>query len=117
MRAKSNLWFVEYLLHIGGGSEEANDDDEVRLPPDICAPYTRKDSDLDTPIDCIFPRLNANMPNKYYITSRAILSTQNEWVDMINMKMIGHFEGDQMVASTVRWTIRTTTIPRNFLTL
>jgi ATP-dependent DNA helicase PIF1 len=37
------------------------------------------------------------MPNKDYITSRVIFSTQNEWVDMINMKMIDHFQGDQMV--------------------
>ena len=46
-----------------------------------------KDGDLDTLIDCIFPRLNENMPNKDYITPRAILSTRNEWVDMINIKM------------------------------
>jgi ATP-dependent DNA helicase PIF1 len=97
MWIKSDPWFAEYLLRIGGGSQETNDDDEVRLPPDICAPYTMEDSDLDTLIDCIFPRLNANMPNEDYITSRAILSTRNEWVNMINMKMIGCFQGSQMV--------------------
>jgi ATP-dependent DNA helicase PIF1 len=37
------------------------------------------------------------MANKDYITSRAILSTRNEWVDMINMKMIDNFQGDQIV--------------------
>jgi hypothetical protein len=72
MRAKSDPWFAEYLLRIGGGYEEANEDDEVRLPRDICVPYTGKDGDLDTLIDCIFPRLNENMANKDYITSRAI---------------------------------------------
>jgi ATP-dependent DNA helicase PIF1 len=39
MKAKGDPWFVEYLLCIGGGYEEANDDDEVRLPHDICVPY------------------------------------------------------------------------------
>jgi ATP-dependent DNA helicase PIF1 len=85
------------LLCIGGGSEEANGDGEIRLPDDICIPQTKEDNDLDTLIDCIFPALNANMSNKSYITSRAILSQWNDWVDMINMKMISHFQGDEMV--------------------
>ncbi|XP_066384831.1 ATP-dependent DNA helicase PIF1-like [Miscanthus floridulus] len=97
MRAKSNLWFAGYLLRVGGGSEEATVNDEICLPHDICVPHTGEDSDLDTLIDCIFSNLNANMSSKDYITSRAILSTRHEWVDMINMKMIGHFHGDEMV--------------------
>ena len=66
---------------------EVNEDDDVRLPRDICLPYNVKDGDLDRLIDCIFPRLNENMQNKDYIISRAILSTRNKWVDMINIKM------------------------------
>jgi hypothetical protein len=69
MRAKNDLWFAKYLLRIGGGSEEANGDGEIRLPNDICIPQTGEDTDLDTLIDCIFPALNANMSNKSYITS------------------------------------------------
>jgi len=42
IRAKSDPWFAKYLLCIGGGSEEAHDDDEVRLSRDICVPYTGK---------------------------------------------------------------------------
>jgi hypothetical protein len=38
MRAKSDPWFAEYLLHIRGSSEEANGDGEIRLPDDICIP-------------------------------------------------------------------------------
>jgi hypothetical protein len=97
MRAKSDPWFVEYLLRVGGGSEEASIDDEIHLPRDICIPHTGEDSDLDALIDCIFPNLNVNMSSKDYITSRAILSTRNDWVDMINMKMIGCFHGYEMV--------------------
>ena len=48
---------------------EVNNDDDVRLPRDICLRYNVKDDDLDRPIDCIFPRLNENMQNKDYITS------------------------------------------------
>ncbi|WVZ87228.1 hypothetical protein U9M48_033902 [Paspalum notatum var. saurae] len=91
MRAQSDPWFAEYLLRIGGGTEAANSDGEICLPDQICVPYTGSDSDLDMLIDSIFPRLDENMTNMSYITSRAILSTRNDWVDMINMRMINRF--------------------------
>jgi hypothetical protein len=97
MRAKSDSWFAEYLLRISGGSEETNDNDEIHLPHNICVPHTGEDSDLDTLIDGIFPNLNTNMSSKDYITSRVILSTRNEWVNMINMEMIGRFHRNKMV--------------------
>jgi ATP-dependent DNA helicase PIF1 len=37
------------------------------------------------------------MTNKEYITSKAILSTRNDWVDDINLKMINKFDGWEMV--------------------
>ena len=97
MRTQSDPWFADYLLRIGGGTEEVNGDGDVRLPDDICVPYTGDGKDLDRLIECIFPKLNENMASKDYITSRAILSTRNERVDMINMKMISSFQGDEMV--------------------
>ncbi|RCV32727.1 hypothetical protein SETIT_7G026600v2 [Setaria italica] len=76
MRAQSDPWFVEYLLRIGGGMEEVNGDGDVCLRNDICVPYSGdSEKDLDRLIECIFPNLNANMTNKDYITSRAILSS------------------------------------------
>jgi ATP-dependent DNA helicase PIF1 len=53
--------------------------------------------DLDTLIESIFPNLNANMTNKDYITSKAILSTRNDWVEDINLKMINKFHGGEML--------------------
>jgi hypothetical protein len=96
MRAQSDPWFAEHLLRIGGGTEEVNSDGEVKLPDEICIPYTGKASDLDTLTNCIFPNINENMLKKDYITSRAILSNRNDWVDKINMKMIGTFQGGEM---------------------
>ncbi|XP_034601225.1 uncharacterized protein [Setaria viridis] len=98
MRTQSDPWFVEYLLRIGGGTEEVNGDGDVCLLDNICVPYS-EDSEkyLDRLIECIFPNLNANMTNKDYITSRAILSTCNDWVDNINIKMIGMFHEGEMV--------------------
>ncbi|XP_022681839.1 uncharacterized protein LOC111257073 [Setaria italica] len=98
MRAQSDPWFAEYLLRIGGDTKEVNGDGDVCLPDDICVPYFGdSEKDLDMLIECIFPNLNANMTSKDYITSRAILSTRNDWVDNINIKMIGMFQGGEMV--------------------
>ncbi|WVZ94329.1 hypothetical protein U9M48_040234 [Paspalum notatum var. saurae] len=97
MRAQSDPWFAGYLLQNKDGTEKTNSGGEIRLPNEVCVPYTGSDIDLDGLIDCIFPRLDENMSNTSYITSRAILSTRNDWVDMINMRMIGRFQGDQMV--------------------
>jgi hypothetical protein len=93
MRAQSDPGFAEYLLRIGCGTEEVNGDGDgyVRLPNEICVPYTGNGNELDTLIDYIFPSLNENLSNRNYVTSRAILSTRNDWVDMINMKMIDRF--------------------------
>jgi ATP-dependent DNA helicase PIF1 len=37
------------------------------------------------------------MANKDYITYRAILSTHNDWVDDIHLKMINKFKGGEVV--------------------
>ncbi|ONL92436.1 hypothetical protein ZEAMMB73_Zm00001d027245, partial [Zea mays] len=81
----------------GGGTEDTNSDGDIRLPDDVCVPYSGSDSDLDNLIDFAFPNLNENMSDSTYITSRAILSTRNDWVDMINVKMIDRFQGEHMV--------------------
>ena len=89
MRAQSDPWFADYLLRIGGGTEEVNGDGNVRIPDEICVPYSGDaEKDLHTLIDIIFLDLNANMADKDYITTRAILSTHNNWMDMVNMKRI-----------------------------
>jgi ATP-dependent DNA helicase PIF1 len=92
MRAQSDPRFADYLLCIGGGTEEINGDGNIRIPDKICVPYSGDaEKDLHRLISIIFPDLNANMADKDYITTRAILSTRNDWVDMINMKMIDMF--------------------------
>jgi ATP-dependent DNA helicase PIF1 len=85
MRAKNDPWFVKYLLRVGSGTEDTNSDDDIHLPDEVCVPYSGSDSDLDNLIDFVFPNLNKNMSDLTYITSRMILSTRNDWVDMINV--------------------------------
>ncbi|PWZ26234.1 ATP-dependent DNA helicase PIF1 [Zea mays] len=97
MRAKNDPWFAEFLLRIGGGTEVTNRDGDIRLPGEVCVPYSGSDSDLDNLIDYVFPNLNENISDSTYITSRVILSTRNDWVDMINVKMIDRFQGAHTV--------------------
>ncbi|AQK55697.1 hypothetical protein ZEAMMB73_Zm00001d051991 [Zea mays] len=47
MRAKSDPWFAEYLLRVGGGTEEVNNDGDVRLPDEMM--YHSFDTAVDDP--------------------------------------------------------------------
>jgi ATP-dependent DNA helicase PIF1 len=67
-------------LHIGGGTNEVNNEGEVLLPEGLCIPYTGNDKDLDALIEWVFPKLDENKADSNYITSRAILSTKNDCV-------------------------------------
>ncbi|KAL6634793.1 hypothetical protein ACP70R_027464 [Stipagrostis hirtigluma subsp. patula] len=97
MRAQSDPWFADYLLRVGNGTEVTTDDCYVQLPDEICIPYTGEDSDINKLIDSVFPMLDENISDPNYITSRAILSTRNEYVDKINMRMIERFPGEEMI--------------------
>ncbi|GJT57422.1 ATP-dependent DNA helicase PIF1-like protein [Tanacetum coccineum] len=67
MRAHTNPWFLGYLLRVGDGLDEMVDD------------------------------LHLNRTNHDYIISRAILTTKNENVDVINDELIGRFQGKEKV--------------------
>jgi ATP-dependent DNA helicase PIF1 len=84
-------------LCIGCGTEEVNDESEVLLLESLCIPYTGDDKDLDSLIDWVFLNLDDNKADSNYITSRAILSSKNDGVDRINMKMINKFQGDKRI--------------------
>ncbi|KAL6645873.1 hypothetical protein ACP70R_017481 [Stipagrostis hirtigluma subsp. patula] len=97
MRAQSDPWFADYLLRVGNGTEATTDDCHIQLPDEICIPYTGEDSDINKLIESVFPMLDENISDPNYITSRAILSTRNEYVDKINMRMIERFPGEEMI--------------------
>jgi ATP-dependent DNA helicase PIF1 len=96
MRVQKDPNFTNLLLRIGGGTEEVNNDNEVLLPEGLCFPYRGDDKDLDALIVWVFPKLDEKKTNSNYITSRAILSTKNDCVDRINMK-INKFQGEERV--------------------
>ncbi|XP_020177709.3 uncharacterized protein [Aegilops tauschii subsp. strangulata] len=97
MRAHNDMWFADYLLRVGNGTEEADDQGNILLPDDICLPSTGEVDDLEKLIDHVFPSLDDNMSDSNYMTSRAILSTRNDNVDKINIRMIERFHGDEVI--------------------
>ncbi|XP_010239124.1 ATP-dependent DNA helicase PIF1-like [Brachypodium distachyon] len=97
MRAHSDPWFADFLLRVGNGTEEADGEGNIRLPKDVCVPSTDKESDIERLIDHVFPDLNTSMANPNYITSRAILTTKNDNVDNINMRIIERFNGEEII--------------------
>jgi ATP-dependent DNA helicase PIF1 len=40
MRAQSNQWFLEFLLGIENNVEQTLEEDYIKLPSEICVPYT-----------------------------------------------------------------------------
>jgi hypothetical protein len=98
MRAQNDRWFADYLLRVGNGTEETDEEGNIQLPEDICVSSTGNDvADIKKLIDHVFPTLENNMDNPHYMTSRAILSTRNDSVDGINMHMIERFQGEEVI--------------------
>uniref|UniRef100_A0A8I6Y0K2 ATP-dependent DNA helicase n=1 Tax=Hordeum vulgare subsp. vulgare TaxID=112509 RepID=A0A8I6Y0K2_HORVV len=97
MRAHNDTWFADYLLRVGNGTEEADEHGNIQLPEDICVPSTGEMNDLEKLIDHVFPGLDENMSDPSYMTCRAILSTTNDNVDKINLRMIDRFKGEEVI--------------------
>ncbi|TVU03306.1 hypothetical protein EJB05_51153, partial [Eragrostis curvula] len=96
MRAQSDPLFSQYLLRLGDGVEESVGNDYIRLPEEIVIEYN-EEKGIEKLIEDIFPDLLANVSDAAYMSSRAILSTKNEYVDQLNSKMIETFPGPSKV--------------------
>ena len=96
MRAHNDVWFLQFLLRIGDGTEKTFAHDYVDLPDDIMLEYNDNQS-IDTLLDHVFPDLTNNCTSVSYMCERAILSTRNEYVDSLNMIMIAEFPREEKV--------------------
>jgi ATP-dependent DNA helicase PIF1 len=67
--ATSNQWFLEFLLAIENNVEETLEEDYIKLPSEICVPYTGTKSNIKDLIDKVFPMLGKNIRNSNYIRS------------------------------------------------
>jgi hypothetical protein len=97
MRARFDPWFSDFLLRIGDGTEESIGQDYVRLPEEIVVAYTDSKKPVSKLINDVFPSLGQNGVSPSYISSRAILSTKNEYVDELNAMLIDRFPGEEKI--------------------
>ena len=79
MRAQNDVWFSQFLLRIGDGTEKTFPNDYVDLPEDIMLEYN-DDQSINTLIDHVFPDLANSCTSISCMRERAILSTRNEYV-------------------------------------
>ncbi|GKC93344.1 ATP-dependent DNA helicase PIF1-like protein [Tanacetum coccineum] len=102
MRARTDLWFLDILLRVGDGVEETIEDTYIKIQNKMVIPYTgdsttNESASTNALIDVVFPAFERNSHNSDYITSRAILSTKNENVNIINNKLFAYFPSEYKV--------------------
>ena len=96
MRAQSDIWFSEFLLLIGNGTEESIANDYMQLPDDILIEYESEES-IHMLIDRVFPDLESKWTSATYMCERAILSTRNQHADSPDALMMDKFPGKEKV--------------------
>ncbi|XP_076913980.1 uncharacterized protein LOC143572816 [Bidens hawaiensis] len=97
MRALNDLLSSNFLLRVGGGTEEAIECNFIRIPDDMTISFTTKENSIKELFNAILPLIENNVCTSNYIASRAISSTRNESVDEINDQMLDNFQGDEHV--------------------
>ncbi|KAI3745280.1 hypothetical protein L1987_58391 [Smallanthus sonchifolius] len=97
MRALNDLWFFDFLLRVGDGTEVSIEGNFIRIPDDMTIPCTNRENSINELIKEIFPSITNKVYSSDYIISRAILCTKNESVDEINDQMIDIFQRDEKV--------------------
>jgi hypothetical protein len=96
MRAQFDPWFLDYLVRIGNGTEDTFVGGYVPLPKDIINEYKDEHS-INRLIDYVFPDLRKNSCSTHYMCERGILCTRNDYVDVINARMIDRFPSKAVV--------------------
>ncbi|XP_020245026.1 ATP-dependent DNA helicase PIF1-like [Asparagus officinalis] len=95
MRAKSDTTFSEFFLRIGNEDEPTVTQGLIKLPNAMLIQNQGDDLPEDSLINSIFPSLDKNFKSIDYMKDRAILTTKNEYVDMLNDRLIKRFPGEE----------------------
>ena len=96
MRARLDPTFSEFLLCIGDGKHEKNNDDYIRLPSNMIIPYEDDNISLQKLIKVVFPNIEDYPKNLHFMVNRAILTPKNDYVDEINNLLMNLFPGDSI---------------------
>ncbi|KAL5546675.1 hypothetical protein UlMin_006362 [Ulmus minor] len=91
MRARLDPTFSEFLLCIGDGKQEKNNDDYIRLPSNMIIPYEDDNISLQKLIKVVFPNIEDYPKNLHFMVNKAILTPKNDYVDEINNLLMNLF--------------------------
>ncbi|XP_027103066.1 uncharacterized protein [Coffea arabica] len=113
MRAISDPEFTDYLLRIGNGLEPVIQGLKVKIPLPLLIPYKNETESIFELIKTVYPDLTAFSKNDFSLVNRAILTTKNEFVDMLNNLLInifpvisaGEFKGKQVFLHRISFRI------------
>ncbi|XP_073295870.1 ATP-dependent DNA helicase PIF1-like [Primulina huaijiensis] len=96
MRSKPDPVFSDFLLQIGSGIEPTDSEGNIKIPDEMIIKYSKNDEESYEVmlINHTFPNLKENAESTEYMTSRAILTSINEYVDKLNEKIIHFFQGE-----------------------
>ncbi|KAL4559204.1 hypothetical protein LXL04_031338 [Taraxacum kok-saghyz] len=96
MRALLDPMFTEFLLEVGNGTRNFEDDDLVTLPTSMLVQNTPEIDSLNVLIECVYPDIYRALNNVPSNLNRAILTTKNIFVDEINDILIQKFPGEEI---------------------
>ncbi|XP_049361968.1 uncharacterized protein LOC125826651 [Solanum verrucosum] len=105
MRATKDPEFCEYLMRIGDGKEKTNDHGKIQIPHSLIIPFTSEKESLNLLFRNTYPDLYTSCTKTSFITSRAILTTKNDFVDEINDMLISQFPNTGKVYIAIDETI------------
>lgn len=90
MHAYFDTIINDFLLHVGNGDEPIINEYMIKIPNEMQIKY----EDDENPEEClinVFPSLKNHAPLVEYITKQAILVTTNDYIDILNEKLIETF--------------------------
>nr|XP_027126011.1 uncharacterized protein LOC113742372 [Coffea arabica] len=93
MRARFDPSFTDYLLRVGDGTNQAEDDSLIHLPSSILVSNGSQNASLHDLIDVVYPHIHYRSENPALPLNRAILTTKNHFVDEVNDILIDKFPG------------------------
>ncbi|XP_027065877.1 uncharacterized protein [Coffea arabica] len=91
MRARFDPSFTDYLLRVGDGTDQTEDDSLIHLPSSILVSNGSQNASLHDLIDVVYPHIHYRSENPALPLNRAILTTKNHFVDEVNDILIDKF--------------------------
>ncbi|XP_024156327.1 ATP-dependent DNA helicase PIF1-like [Rosa chinensis] len=96
MRSINDPEFSEFLLNVGNGGQPSVVEDMIRLPSCMAIPWEGEES-INRLVNEVFPNLESHVNDAAYMVERAIITSKNDDVDVLNEMIIKQFPGPERI--------------------